>query len=255
MADGDINITPCQLLALSNATKKSKIHQKSLMHLIKNAFYEKDIDISYIDKFEYYINTEVPIVSHGKFTFEHFLAEPVLKSCFEIQGNASGDSARKAAESRMFHRAYDTCQPYERPKYASLNISMHPSGNPVCAGYGSKVLIFKNDIKRRSTFMWGDSFNGQEYICTFQYPLTILYHLSLEKNGLEDLKKVLDTIDKKNEHNNLRNYIEVQMHGRVDISKDVEKIIITRTEYDKEINDVLEFQSRYPHVEIGIIKN
>jgi hypothetical protein len=45
-----MELTDKQKLAMSNSIKKSKIHEKQLMHLVIEKFMGNNIDVSYIDK-------------------------------------------------------------------------------------------------------------------------------------------------------------------------------------------------------------
>ena len=236
------------------ALKKSKIHQKGLMHLIKEELINQDIDVSLIDKFEYFLNVNVPVVTHGKFTFKNLLDEPRLKTYFEIFNNRNlnkDNDFRFKIESELFNKVYDETI-YDRPKYGSLNITLHPHVNPLCISYGSKVLFFKSEIKQRTSFVYGDSFNGQKYLCTFKYPNALLYHMKYEFKKIDKIIK--KHLENKNNENlsklNFFGFIEAQIHGNIDIGLDVEKITLPLIEYERELQDILIFKQRYPHIEI-----
>ena len=241
-----MELTQCQIEALEIARKKAKIHQNGLIYQIKTKLIELDINESFLEEFHKYINDVVPIVSHGNFTFRNLLDEPFLKSVYET--NTKGPAylvSRTHFENIMFNKKYENCLPIEKPKYASLNISNNKNGNPLCFWYGSKVIFFKNDIKKRTSFMYGDSFGGQMYLCTFDYPYALLYHIN------NDIKKLQNIMNGNTE--NLSQYIEAQIHGVVDLITDVEKIIITQKEYETELEDILIFKDLYEHIEIEII--
>lgn len=240
------NLTETQKEALEIARKKSKIHEKGLIYHIKNLLIEYEIDESFLDKFRNFLNEKVEIVSHCKLTFKNILDEPVLKSIYET--NTKGEaylSNRTNIESNMFNKKYDNCDVKERPKYASLNISMHKNGNPLCQRYGNKVIFFNENIKKRSSFMYGDSFGGQMYLCTFEYPLAILYHM---KNDIKKIENIMNNIN-----DYLNSYIEVQIHGNIDLITDIKKIIITEKEFENELEDILIFKELFEHIEIVVV--
>ena len=241
-----MELKECQKEALDIARKKAKIHQYGLIYQIKNKLIELNMNESFLDEFYNFINNKVPIVSHGKFTFRNLLDEPILKNIYETNTKGNGYLVNRTnVESKMFNKKYDNCRPEERPKYASLNITMNKNGNPLCKNYGNKVIFFKNDIKKRTSFMYGDSFLGQMYLCNFEYPHALLYHMN------NDIKKIQNIMNQ--HYDNLSQYIEVQIHGTVDLITDVEKIIITQKEYETEIEDILIFKELYEHIEIEII--
>ncbi len=239
-------LTESQKEALDIARKKSKIHQKGLIYHIKKLLIDFEIDELFLDRFHNFLNEKVEIVSHCKLTFKNILDEPVFKSVYET--NTKGDaylSQRTNVESKMFNKKYDNCNIKERPKYASLNISMHENGNPLCQCYGNKVIIFNENIKKRTSFMYGDSFYGQMYLCTFEYPLAILYHM---KNDIKKIENIMNNI---NEH--IYTYIEAQIHGNIDLITDIKKIIITEQEYEQELEDILIFKELFEHIEIVVV--
>lgn len=239
-------LTTCQKEAMDIARKKSKIHQYGLIYQIKNILLELNLEESFLDEFNNFINNTVEIVSHSTLTFKNILDEPVFKSVYETK--TKGDVyllQRTNIESKMFNKKYDNCDIKDRPKYASLNISLNKNGNPLCSTYGNKVIVFNDNIKKRSSFMYGDSFGGQMYLCTFEYPYALLYHLN------KDIKKIQNIMNRIDD--NLTNYIEVQIHGHIDLVTDIKKIIVKQKEYENELTDILIFKELYEHIEIVII--
>ncbi len=238
------NLTESQKEALEIARKKSKIHQKGLIYHIKKLLIDFEIDESFIDDFYKYINETTPIVSHGKFTLKDLIDDPKLKNCFELNNRDSSYlNYRREKESKLFNNKYITDT--DRPKYASLNISNNNNGNPLCTSYGKNILFFKNDIKKRSSFVYGNSEKYMMYLCTFEYPHALLFHL----NG--QIKKVYGNINL-SEKNTLSAYIEVQIHGNIDISNDINKIIIDKNN-ENNIKYIDTFRTLYPHIKLELI--
>lgn len=240
------NLTECQKEALEIARKKSKIHQNGLMYQIKLLLIEYNINESFIDEFHKYINETVPIVSHGKFTLKDLIEDPKFKNCFELENRDTYYlNYRREKESKLFNNKYTSVT--DRPKYASLNISNNEEGNPLCKNYGSNVIFFKHDIKKRSSFVYGNSEKDMMYLCTFQYPNALLFHMNSQ------IKKVYGNINLE-EKNNLSAYIEVQIHGNIDIATDIEKIIIDKKN-SKNLDYIENFRKLYPNVKLIFMSN
>ena len=247
--DKKIILMESQKMALIVANKKAKIYQKEIDHLLKQLFIDNDINEIYFDKFNDYIKNKVKIVMHGKFTLYDLIKCPIIKTCFDLPDNPNAKSRintylgtdsyltwRRKKECIMFNRSYGKDD--ERPKYASINIGLEEDGNPLCASYGETVLFFKNEIKNRTTFLWGNSSENDYYICTFNYPLLLLYHMR------SDLKKIIDLLD--NNKKSLSKYIEAQIHGEINIERDVDKIVIKKEKYNE--FDIKLFCEKYPNI-------
>src|SRR5207302_1794959 len=91
-----------------------------------------------------------------------------------ISGGCLSHPTRLQWEKTLFGGAYDLSEGYEKVKYGSLNITNNPLGNTACYGYGDSYLILRPDIKKRTTFVHGDSSRQDLHIVTFLYPVPIL---------------------------------------------------------------------------------
>ena len=67
------------------------------------------------------------------------------------------------------------------------------------------------------------------------------------KNKVKTLQNIYKV---NNERIYINTYIEVQIHGKIDIVTDIEKIIISQKEYEEELEDILIFKDLYEHIEI-----
>lgn len=241
-----MELTQCQIEALEIARKKAKIHQNGLIYQIKNKLIQFDINESFLEEFHKYINDIIPIVSHGKFTLKDLIEEPILKNCFEMNNrDKSYFKYRIEKEAKLFNNKYtDNTNNSDRPKYASLNISNNKMGNPLCFGYGKNVIFFKNSIKKRSSFVYGNSEKDMMYLCNFDYPYALLFHMNNE------IKKVYQNVTN-SKAETLSSYIEVQIHGTINIENDVEKIIIDKS-INNNINYINQFRELYPNIKIEL---
>ena len=112
--------------------------------------------------------------------------------------------------------------------------------------YGDICLKYKEEIKERTSFTFGDSFGKMMYVCTYNYFEHILYHF--DKRSLDI---IINIIDGKNDNKNkLTQYIEAQIHGDVDISRDIESIRISHKIYEKNKDIIDKFTNKYPNIDI-----
>lgn len=181
--------------------------------------------------------------------FEIFIENPKLKNIFEINYNVNSYiENRKQVEDLLFAKAYKDCDDNLRPKYGSINIQSNIEGDKNCLIYGQICIKYKDIIKDRSTFTFGDSFSKMMYICTYNYLEHILYHF--DKKTLEIL---IDLVNGNNCNNNLiSTYIEAQIHGDVDISKDIENIRIPNKIYNENKEIITKFMNKYPDIVLFI---
>jgi len=240
-----MELTDKQKLAMSNSIKKSKIHEKQLMHLVIEKFIGNNIDVSYIDKIKEYILNYVTLTTKFHFnTFQKFIESPILKNTLEINGT---NLHRIKIEDNLFHKAYENSDYSERVKYGSLNLKNLISGDIRASSYGDCTIFYKNSIKDRTTFIYGDSYSDVMYICTFNHFIHILYHLPIS-----DIRIFMNLIDKiEIEHSiNFTSYIEMQLHGKIDLTKDVEKITLPNYVYNRNKSMIDKFKNKYPMIEV-----
>lgn len=95
--------------------------------------------------------------------------------------------------------------------------------------------------------MYGDSFCDVMYICTFKHFVHLLYHMPIS-----DIRIFIDLIDKKENIQYFKSFVEIQLHGQVDITKDVEKITLPNAIYNKNKTLVDNFINKYPTIEVII---
>jgi hypothetical protein len=249
-------ISSIQFEAMKISHKKAKLHEKNLYHLVYKNFLRNNIDPKYINlitdyiKNNSYITTMVPsYTKYGirKSIFEIFIENPKLKNLYEISFiSTSGTDIRTKTENLLFHNIYNGCEPHLKPKYGSVNIIENIGGDLLCKAYGDICLKYKNNIKDRISFTFGDSFEGMLYVCTYKYLQHILYHF--DKITLNNM---IGIIDGKKSTGNTR-YIEAQIHGNVDISEDIESIHIPNDIYNRNKDIIDIFTITYPNIKILI---
>ncbi|ATY13630.1 DUF3626 domain-containing protein [Amycolatopsis sp. AA4] len=109
-------------------------------------------------------------------------------------------------ESRLFGGAYDEAAPAHRPKYGSLNFRGRKAGGS--PRFGSAHLRLARHTMSRTTF---------------SYPDSVFEPTSF---GVEEHLSELVAIAEADGKDLLEDYIEAQVHGEVDLARDVEALVL-----------------------------
>jgi hypothetical protein len=229
----EVELTESQKIALKNSNIKSKVYENNLKHLISIKFIENDIDLEYIDKIcNIIINQPITTRINTNFNFfDSFIKEPRIKNKYEIM-NLHNDKFRYDIENKLFKDAYKNTKNTEFVKYGSINIFNKITGDDTTKGYGNIIIFYRNNIKNRCSFVYGDSFNNMLYVCTYKYFRHLLYHMPIN-----DIKKLIKLCDNEIIEEQLSTYIEVQIHGDI-VPANIEKIAIDKNTYDANISKI-----------------
>jgi hypothetical protein len=135
----------------------------------------------------------------------------VYRSQFETGVSNGGLTAypggdRWRWESRIFGAAYDDSPPASRPKYGSLNFRQRRVGGS--PRFGSAHLRLTADALARATFCYPDSAAGPEH-----------FGIAARMSSLVKLAEADDA-------DPLDDYIEAHVHGAIDITADVEALVL-----------------------------
>jgi len=141
----------------------------------------------------------------------HVMAQDgVYRSQFETGTGNGGLTARPGGarwlwESRIFGGAYDEAEPSLRPKYGALDL--HRRGYGAAPRFGSAHVRLAAQALERTTFCFPDSVFEPEHFGT------------ATAFGLGDVADAadLDLLD---------DYVEAQVHGVVDLARDVEAVVL-----------------------------
>jgi len=244
-----MNLSDIQVAALKWCSLKAKIfhnnvYQNAMIKFLDMGYNENDL----INTLDYIKNLDA-IVHFGRCSnnrpIEWLKIDTHLKNTFEVHNKC--DSARVEWEDNLFHKVYKSdCSPKERVKYGCLNLLSDNAGCQSAHGYGQSYMILKNDIKPRITFVCGDSCTKQQHICTFDHCVQLLLYLDpiTLKNviTLASMKKSqtanLNDLQKINRH---YNYVEMQIHGDVMLTRDISHIMLYEMQVDRAIIDRLKY--------------
>jgi len=148
-----------------------------------------------------------------------------MRSIFEINESKGVQyiGSRKMWEQNLFGDLYEKSQAIDRPKYGTLNLTNNISGVPACTRYGDSFVIYREHMRNRITFVFGDTCKMQNHIATLQGFCHILYYV---ENKL--LKEMIDISNGtiKSSTMNYSPYLDIQIHGPIIINDDFESLNI-----------------------------
>ena len=153
----------------------------------------------------------------GSKTLPSLLRDRYYRNMFEVQTSNGSNSIikRKEWEDRLFGGAYHEVHPRDRVKYGYL---YGLTRNRLT--YGDCLLVLKDHVKSRCTYTVGDS--SQESSVAYSYDDMI--HLLSSRHAQYQTHQ--STWKFKWQYDE---YIEVQIHGPIDLTNDVELLILNET--------------------------
>ncbi|CAK9073032.1 Calcium-dependent protein kinase 15 [Durusdinium trenchii] len=227
------SLQPCQMEALQHVRNLARInHEKALPELTEK-FQSMGYNVQDMWMTLAWIRELAPIIIHINLpAIGDFLArDSHYRNQFETQnsGGLLDLNVRNSWEGSLFGRAYEDADPFHRPKYGVLNVWNDPYGIYGCEQYGDSYLVLK-DLRLRCTLAPQDSggLPAQRLAVLDYYAHTLLEYsqeeleetVKLARHGHEKLG------DSEALCHDWGKYKEVQIHGEIDLTKNVERIVI-----------------------------
>ncbi|VBB18936.1 protein of unknown function DUF3626 [Yasminevirus sp. GU-2018] len=246
-----------QQKAVDYCFKKARIYHKNVypnavIRFIELGLTEQDLT----DTLEYIKDLDAIIHFGGPTKTGWIRTENRVKNAYEVNRESSYLVSRTDWENNLFNKICgddtDDLSRSNRVKYGCLNMLSDPAGCISARSYGPSYMILRKELKNRITFVCGDSAGKQQHMCTFDNCVQLLLYMdeNLLKNVValakfKQTKIVVDNVIK--EINNHRNYsyIEIQVHGDVFISRDIERVVLDKNSMSKE--EMHEVVSRLKH--------
>jgi Protein of unknown function (DUF3626) len=232
----DDPLTKIQREAVIYTIKKSKAFSKSTKNNIRMKFIQKSWDIDLIPKIIDHISG-CDVIIHFKIERLHtfFKSDTQYRNYFEVHKLKDDTCARGQAENNLFSNIYSGCNAKEKVKYGCINLYNDKNGCPSACGYGESYIVLKSEVKRRCSFVCGDSFNYQMHLGNFEH----FYHLLLylKDSTIENLIKIVKGEDFVKDY---YAYIECQIHGDVLWNRDIEKLMIKRSAFNENMRSSIE---------------
>ncbi|MFI6225796.1 DUF3626 domain-containing protein [Micromonospora echinospora] len=187
------------------------------------------------------------LLADGQTVADALAEEGVYRSQFETGISNGGLTAypggdRDRWEAALFGGAYQATgvRLAERPIYGGLDLLGHPEG--ACPRFGSCHLRLRPTVRARTTFCFGDSHLGPTVIGTtdaFEPVLAALLRDTDERGvclgvaGLDSAALLRTLLARRHRvgwtpgepARSLDDYVEAQVHGGVDLGRDVEALV------------------------------
>ena len=240
--------TELQEKALTYVEKKSKIFCKNTTLDVQNRFtklgYNESDLLGVIDYLKNNVDITININLDKILTF--ILQDDKYKNLFET--NTSGGnkvhSIRAVWEDKLFNNIYKDATSTERVKYGALNVTNSKNGISCCRGYGDSFFILKKDVRKRTSFVIGDSSKQDVHMLNFNN-CSFLFNLLDESI----LKEMINIANKNITNSNLLygEYIECQIHGDLRFGSDIELLVVNNRHKSNSsmMNQINEFSQKY----------
>ena len=232
-----VEFTYEQKMALAFSYKKSKLYSKNVFDNLVLRFLNFGYKKEDIKKVQNYVKNHSQIIIHfSPLLLDKFLNDTNYRNGFEIGRDSNYLKSRITWETNLFNRIYDNVKDgSNRVKYGVLNITNCLEGVKSCYSYGDSYFVLKKDIKKRSTFVFGDSSIMDIHIATFKHFNSILLYMN---DG--DFKNLVDHVLNCFNYNEMDlkgpeykgSYIEVQIHGPIRFNQDIDRIVLNPTHYN-----------------------
>lgn len=213
-------LSESQTKAIEYTKKKSKHYSKNVKQLLLAKIYEMGYTKDNFDKLDIFMK-ESPIIIHFRIETltDSLIADTHYRNLFEVRGN---NHARIKWENTLFGNIYNDTTPFDRVKYGPVNINHDTKGVNSAYGYGNSYMVLRNEVKTRTSFVFGDSSLGQIHMCTFDGYYHLLYYIPDDS-----LKHIMDlAIGKAPTTPFNMQYVEAQYHGPIRLDMDIDKLVI-----------------------------
>ena len=189
------------------------------------------------------------LLADGRTVAQAMLDDGRYRSQFETglsngSRTAFAGGERDRWEERLFGGAYHEppSEAHERPKYGALDVMEHADGGS--PRFGSCYVVLRAEMNARCTFTWGDSHLGPENVGTSDVfePVLAAMLEAAEARGeaLAVRGSVADVVRRLSRPPGssrrapasgavgraLDDYIEAQVHGPIELSRDVEALVL-----------------------------
>ena len=246
-----IHLTDIQKKAFKYCKKKSKAYCKSTKYNIEARFSELGYEKEDLMRVIQYMKNVDLIVHFSEKLVPYLLNSTHYKNTFEVSNyKGTGFDARISWEDRLFGKIYtDKCEPSERVKYGALNMFSSEKGCDTASNcYGKSYMILKQNVRKRISFVNGDSSGNQIHICTMKYFSHILLYVQVQMiHDLVKLSKYRET-NPNDRYMDINvpytyQYIEMQIHGDLIFERDVELFMFCRGDIDDETINIFKERS------------
>lgn len=166
----------------------------------------------------------------------------------ELAANTWGDG--ELGESAMSGQEEASVAPVLRPRYGALDFRSSGKGaTPDPKWYGQSFLELEDDVKQKSTYTLGDTWDVMEE--EYDFPKIFTFNnldlllmaalLNSDKSIAQDLQKLTDDSEEAlSEYAEGQPYIEAQIHQPISFASNVKQITVSRSELQTQFGDKFE---------------
>jgi hypothetical protein len=189
------------------------------------------------------------LLADGRTVVQALLDDGRYKNQFETglsngSRTAFGGGARDGWEEKLFGGAYHEppSEAHERPKYGALDVLRHADGGS--PRFGSCYVVLGRHVNERCTFTWGDSHLGPQHVGTsdaFEALAAAMVAAAASTGEVLAVRASVNELVRPRGRDPsasrsgfargavaraLDDYIEAQVHGPIDLARDVEALVI-----------------------------
>lgn len=164
-------------------------------------------------------------------TLQYWVKEPVLKNQFETKTSHGALSASRRNEwetviaGRTINEKYMNAR--ERPYYGFVGKFLTNRSNNPASQYGRSYIVYKDSVRKRATYTLGNSSGRQG---AFASDARAIFNKGRNINNFR-MERALSETGSILKHKSDA-YLETQIWGCADLTKDVEKIIFHEKDVD-----------------------
>lgn len=217
----------------AEAKVRSAAARKALLTKVKSfGMSAKDLDLikAHIKQAEVTVNFRAYQMIGSKPLPEVMQSSGVVRNMFETgsSGGSSDFAGREKVERDLFGYKEITptsamAEKTERPKYAAINPTTSGMGGADTSSYGMSALVLDPKVRSRTTLTPSDSFAAKnpELVGTFDDIDHVLLAKFSEGEGQDFARTLLAHAKGQRADTKGFGYLEAQVHGQIDIARDV----------------------------------
>lgn len=224
-------LTNCQKEAVSTIRHLAKKNHQEALPKLQDRVHKLKMKDEQLWMTLAWIRELAPIILHVNLdkAVGYLSGDTHYRNQFETKtsGGLLKPDVRRRWERDLFSGKYDKASDFERPKYGVQNVMNDYRGVVKCKQYGTSYLVLK-DVRLRCTFSPEDSANLKaNRLAVLDYYAHVLFEYSDAE--LKETIEVANSADAavlgdSSQVGNMK-YKEAQIHGEIDFSKHVERLV------------------------------
>lgn len=237
-------LTPVQQRVMEYVAATSATQSSEAKERLKKAWKAFNISENDLSAVEVYLAKKVPLTIRVDIQslFPYLLGDPFYRTAFETMNKGTAYlQSRREFEKALFNGLYEDISvlPQDRPKYGVLNMVCNPFSDTRVSCYGSAYLLLKDNLRARTTVA-----TSKENLGTYtRHVGTVdnLWHVieTLSPHEITRIHAVATGRRAKATVSPDSKYSEIQIHGMLDMRKDVAAIVVQRKDLQNSVNGPL----------------